>query len=141
MSDFGALWKYENKPACTESVRVFIIWISKPCKLCGKRRVRVYCQTDQCDNAITPDMSLCIQFAARKNFIHEWEASKSPNGRYDVTVPLPAEEPRLYAVLLEVHDHAGEHGNVAYARRFVLYDNSSTVDMSGTLTVESAAVE
>ena len=82
-----------------------------------------------------------MQFGARQNFAHEWEASNSPSGTYDVTMPLPAEEPRLYAVLLEVHDHAGEHGNVAYARRFVLYDNSSTVDMSGTLTVESAAVE
>ena len=53
-------------------------------------------------------------------------------------MPLPAEEPRLYAVLLEVHDHAGEHGNVAYARRFVLYDNSSTVEFTGSLRVESA---
>ena len=83
-------------------------------------------------------MSLCAQFAARKSLTHEWEASASSKGIYDVTLPLPAEEPRLYAVLLEVHDHAGEHGNVAYARRFVLYDNSSIIDMNQTLTVVSA---
>ena len=52
---------------------------------------------------------------------------------------LPEETPRLYAILLEVHDNAGEHGNVAYARRFVLYDNSSSVDTRGTLTVDSAS--
>ena len=78
------------------------------------------------------------QFGPRQNFTHQWNASTSSSGTYDVTVPLPAEEPRLYAVLLEVHDHAGEHGNVAYTRRFVLYDNSSTVDFNGSLIVESA---
>ena len=47
------------------------------------------------------------------------------NGTAPFNVPLtlpPSEQPQMYAVLLEVHDTAG---NVAYARRFVFYDNSS----------------
>ena len=56
---------------------------------------------------------------------------------YDVAVTLPATEPRLYAVLLEVHDVAG---NVGYARRLVLYDNSSRIalDPHRSLVVVSA---
>ena len=50
---------------------------------------------------------------------------------------LPATEPRLYAILLEVHDVAG---NVGYARRLVLYDNSSRIalDPHRSLVVVSA---
>nr|KAG5704406.1 hypothetical protein BaRGS_031112 [Batillaria attramentaria] len=44
---------------------------------------------------------------------------------------------RLYAIILEVHDKAG---NVNYARRLVLYDNTSTVELkpSASLHVVSA---
>ena len=47
---------------------------------------------------------------------------------HDVTVTLPEEDTsRLYAILLEVHDKAG---NVGYARRLLLLDNSSSVQLS-----------
>ena len=68
----------------------------------------------------------------------EWKANvTSRSGPYDVTVSLPEEEPRLYAVILEVHDKAG---NVGYARRLLLCDNSSTVQLHNTaeLKVTSA---
>ncbi|XP_063447914.1 uncharacterized protein LOC134727462 [Mytilus trossulus] len=42
----------------------------------------------------------------------------------EVDIQLPEKNPMLYAVLLEVKDKAN---NVGYARRFVLYDNSSYV--------------
>ena len=47
---------------------------------------------------------------------------------YYVTVTLPEEEEgaRLYALILEVHDKAG---NVGYARRLLLLDNSSSVEL------------
>ena len=79
-----------------------------------------------------------FQFTAINNLTVEFNATSAAS-IYDVTMRLPEETPRLYAVLLEVHDNAGEHGNVAYARRFVLYDNSSSVDARGTLTVDSAS--
>ena len=51
---------------------------------------------------------------------------KGPSESFvDITLP---DEPALYAVALEVHDAAG---NVGRARRFVLYDNSSTVGLFG----------
>ncbi|KAK7092487.1 uncharacterized protein [Littorina saxatilis] len=75
---------------------------------------------------------------ALPNFTHTWKASSSPNGSYDFIVPLPEESARMYAILLEVHDLAGDKGNVAYARRFVLYDNSSTLHFDGTMVVYSA---
>ncbi|KAK7496782.1 hypothetical protein BaRGS_00011991 [Batillaria attramentaria] len=66
--------------------------------------------------------TLSMQNAARKNTI-EWESTAG--GVFNRTVILPEEDTaRLYAVILEVHDKAG---NVAYARRLVLYDNTSTV--------------
>ena len=53
-------------------------------------------------------------------------ATKGPSESFaDITLP---DEPALYAVALEVHDAAG---NVGRARRFVLYDNSSTVALFG----------
>ncbi|CAG2189853.1 unnamed protein product [Mytilus edulis] len=42
----------------------------------------------------------------------------------EVEIQLPEKNPMLYAVLLEVKDKAN---NVGYARRFVLYDNSSYI--------------
>ena len=56
--------------------------------------------------------------------MYSWRAG----GPYDVTVTLPEEEegPRLYALILEVHDRAG---NVGYARRLLLLDNSSSVEL------------
>ncbi|XP_052073992.1 uncharacterized protein LOC127711868, partial [Mytilus californianus] len=42
----------------------------------------------------------------------------------EVDIQLPEKNPMLYAVLLEVKDKAN---NVGYARRFVLYDNSSYI--------------
>ena len=70
-----------------------------------------------------------------------WNASVTPRlagGPYDVTVTLPEEKgPRLYAVILEVHDKAG---NVGYARRLLLLDNSSSVELmpSSSLSVVHA---
>ena len=53
-------------------------------------------------------------------------ATKQPSDTVaDILLPF---EPALYAVVLEVHDKAG---NVRMARRFVLYDNSSTVALFG----------
>nr|KAG5706484.1 hypothetical protein BaRGS_032877 [Batillaria attramentaria] len=45
---------------------------------------------------------------------------------------------RLYAVILEVHDKAG---NVAYARRLVLYDNTSSVQLNASASVSLASAE
>ena len=54
-----------------------------------------------------------------------------------MAVTLPPREPRLYALVLEVQDRAG---NVAHARRLVLYDNSSRLLLNtrSALTVLSA---
>ncbi|XP_070207962.1 uncharacterized protein [Littorina saxatilis] len=46
--------------------------------------------------------------------------------RKTVRVTLPEDEPRLYALILEVHDRAG---NVAYARRLIFFDSSSSVEL------------
>ena len=51
----------------------------------------------------------------------------------DITLPA---EPALYTVVLEVHDEAG---NVGRARRFVLYDNSSTVALFGDKNLWSSS--
>ena len=51
----------------------------------------------------------------------------------DITLP---DEPALYTVVLEVHDGAG---NVGRARRFVLYDNSSTVALFGDKYLRSVS--
>ena len=52
--------------------------------------------------------------------------TKSPSdSSTDITL---TDEPALYTVVLEVHDEAG---NVGRARRFVLFDNSSTVELFG----------
>ncbi|KAK7501886.1 hypothetical protein BaRGS_00006972, partial [Batillaria attramentaria] len=83
----------------------------------------------------TNGMTLSVQRDARHNTI-EWESTAS--GIFNRTVILPEEDAtRLYAVILEVHDKAG---NVAYARRLVLYDNTSTVliNSSASLQVGSA---
>nr|KAG5704396.1 hypothetical protein BaRGS_031102 [Batillaria attramentaria] len=76
---------------------------------------------------------------ARKNYSVEWNANlTATGGPYNLTVRLPEEgAARLYAIILEVHDKAG---NVNYARRLVLYDNTSTVELkpSASLQVVSA---
>ena len=56
---------------------------------------------------------------------------------FNIPVTLPLIEPALYAVILEVHDVAG---NVAYARRFIFYDNSSRllVNVHSSVRVASA---
>ena len=51
----------------------------------------------------------------------------------DIALP---NEPALYTVVLEVHDGAG---NVGRARRFVLYDNSSTVALFGDKNLWSSS--
>ena len=69
-----------------------------------------------------------IQENAINELTHEWEAEPVATGvPYVINVSLPAEEPRLYALILEVFDHAG---NVGYARRLLLYDNSSAVSLN-----------
>ncbi|KAK7493736.1 hypothetical protein BaRGS_00015065, partial [Batillaria attramentaria] len=71
-----------------------------------------------------------LEHAAMDSYTYEWDAGSSPSGGpYNVTVLLPDDNPRLYALLLEVRDNAG---NVAYARRLVIYDNSSTVKLNDT---------
>ena len=73
---------------------------------------------------------LCSLENARTDHTVVWEANvTSRSGPYDVAVTLPTEEPRLYAVVVEVHDKAG---NVGYARRLLLFDNSSTVQLLHT---------
>nr|KAG5709999.1 hypothetical protein BaRGS_030075 [Batillaria attramentaria] len=65
-------------------------------------------------------------------------AAKTSLEKKNLRLILPEEDAtRLYAVILEVHDKAG---NVAYARRLVLYDNTSTVliNSSASLQVGSA---
>ena len=60
---------------------------------------------------------------------------------YTFKVPLPQiDEARLYALILEVHDKAG---NVGYARRLLLLDNSSSVELwpSSSLNVIHANPE
>ncbi|KAK7493717.1 hypothetical protein BaRGS_00015046, partial [Batillaria attramentaria] len=83
--------------------------------------------------------SLSVQENARKNYSVEWNANlTATGGPYNLTVRLPEEgAARLYAIILEVHDKAG---NVNYARRLVLYDNTSTVELkpSASLQVVSA---
>ncbi|KAK7493722.1 hypothetical protein BaRGS_00015051, partial [Batillaria attramentaria] len=72
----------------------------------------------------------------RDDHTADWDSSTP--GPHDVTMPLPLDTvARLYAIILEVHDHAG---NVAYARRLVLFDNTSFVELKETaaLTVTSA---
>ncbi|KAK7496784.1 hypothetical protein BaRGS_00011993, partial [Batillaria attramentaria] len=80
--------------------------------------------------------SLNVQHNARNDHTVEWDASTG--GLFAQTVFLPEEDDvRLYALILEVHDKAG---NVAYARRLVLYDNNSTVliNSSASFQVVSA---
>ena len=80
----------------------------------------------------------CTQENAIKIHTVAWEAESIPaGGPYDIGVSLPREEPHMYALILEVFDHAG---NVGYARRLLLYDNSSTVELlpSASLRVTSA---
>nr|KAG5704398.1 hypothetical protein BaRGS_031104 [Batillaria attramentaria] len=84
---------------------------------------------------------LSVKDDALNNYTQEWNASDSlAGGPYDLRVQLPEDNPRLYVLLLEVHDNAGVHGNVGYARRLVLYDNSSSVktDAAAALKVVSA---
>nr|KAG5696653.1 hypothetical protein BaRGS_023062 [Batillaria attramentaria] len=80
-----------------------------------------------------------IQEDARTSHTLEWNAElQSRSGPYNLTATLPEEgAARLYAIILEVHDTAG---NVNYARRLVLYDNTSTVELlpSAALRVSSA---
>ena len=60
---------------------------------------------------------------------------------YNFRVTLPeTNEARLYALILEVHDKAG---NVGYARRLLLLDNSSSVELwpSSSLSVIHANPE
>ncbi|XP_076453311.1 uncharacterized protein LOC143288575 [Babylonia areolata] len=78
--------------------------------------------------------SLSVQHGALPNLTQEWPASRG-GGPYRVQVTLPQQhKARMFALLLEVHDVAG---NVAYARRLLLLDNSSSVDLlpSASLTV------
>lgn len=56
----------------------------------------------------------------------------SAGGPYEVELSLPGDRPQLYAIILEVHDLAG---NVAYARRLVMFDNSSSVMLLDSATV------
>ena len=81
---------------------------------------------------------ICFKENAISEHTLEWEAESVPSGGpYIFTVSLPAEEPRLYALILEVFDHAG---NVGYARSLLFYDNSSTVELlsNTSLRVTSA---
>ena len=60
---------------------------------------------------------------------------------YTFKVILPQnDEAQLYALILEVHDKAG---NVGYARRLLLLDNSSSVELwpSSSLSVIYASSE
>ncbi|XP_069118476.1 uncharacterized protein [Argopecten irradians] len=54
------------------------------------------------------------------------------------TIQLPEHEPSIYGLMLEIKDVAG---NVRLTRRFILYDNSSRIDVTATykLYVSSAA--
>ncbi|KAL8573306.1 hypothetical protein ACOMHN_032768 [Nucella lapillus] len=84
--------------------------------------------------------SLTMQHAQIQNLSQEWNPNNPTGGGgpYERTVLLPDEDKaRLYSILLEVHDRAG---NVAYARRLVLKDNSSSVQLhdSASLTVTHA---
>ncbi|KAK7483107.1 hypothetical protein BaRGS_00025675, partial [Batillaria attramentaria] len=83
--------------------------------------------------------TLSVQEDARTSHTLEWNAElQSRSGPYNLTATLPEEgAARLYAIILEVHDTAG---NVNYARRLVLYDNTSTVELlpSAALRVSSA---
>ena len=58
---------------------------------------------------------------------------------FRVTLP-ESDQARLYALILEVHDKAG---NVGYARRLLLLDNSSSVELwpSSSLSVIHANPE
>ncbi|KAK7473965.1 hypothetical protein BaRGS_00034794, partial [Batillaria attramentaria] len=81
---------------------------------------------------------LSVEDVAMENYTLTWEAQPSSgSGPFDLSVRLPDAEPRLYAIILEVHDRAG---NVGYARRLVLYDNSSVVELntSAPMSVLSA---
>ncbi|KAK7493680.1 hypothetical protein BaRGS_00015009, partial [Batillaria attramentaria] len=79
--------------------------------------------------------SLSMDNAAITNHTSEWEPTGG--GPYDVTLELPVEKAaRLYAIILEVHDKAG---NVGYARRLVLYDNTSTVEFLNTAALKAVS--
>lgn len=68
----------------------------------------------------------------------EWVADEtSAGGPYNILITLPKAQPRLYAVILAVTDRAG---NVGYARRLVMFDNSSSVGImkNNPLTVTTA---
>ncbi|KAK7496757.1 hypothetical protein BaRGS_00011966, partial [Batillaria attramentaria] len=71
---------------------------------------------------------LSVQEYERNNHTLEWQpALHAIGGPFDRLVTLPEEDAaRLYAIILEVHDKAG---NVNYARRLLLYDNTSTVEI------------
>ncbi|KAK7101794.1 hypothetical protein V1264_020121 [Littorina saxatilis] len=76
---------------------------------------------------------LNVQENAIKDLTVEWEAEQTTTGSvYVRSVSLPAEEPLLYAIILEVLDKAG---NVGYSRRLVLYDNSSDVMIKSTASL------
>ncbi|XP_048259497.1 uncharacterized protein LOC124148456 isoform X1 [Haliotis rufescens] len=66
-------------------------------------------------------------------------SGKLTGNNVNITVPLPAET-AMYVAYLEVHDVAG---NVRYARRFVLYDNTSKLEVNttGVLRVTSASMD
>ncbi|KAK7496750.1 hypothetical protein BaRGS_00011959 [Batillaria attramentaria] len=84
--------------------------------------------------------SLLVEDAALESYTQQWDADGSQSGGpYNVSVMLPEEgAARLYAVILEVHDKAG---NVAYARRLVLYDNTSSVQLNASASVSLASAE
>ena len=75
-------------------------------------------------------MFVSMQESTATRLTKVWNASVDSwrtAGPYDVTVTLPEEkDARLYALILEVHDKAG---NVGYARRLLLLDNSSSVEL------------
>ncbi|KAK7496758.1 hypothetical protein BaRGS_00011967, partial [Batillaria attramentaria] len=76
--------------------------------------------------------TLSVQGDARKNYTIEWHSTSG--GPFSRVVTLPEEgAARLYAIMLEVHDKAG---NVAYARRLVLYDNTSNVELLPTKSLQ-----
>ncbi|KAK7496778.1 hypothetical protein BaRGS_00011987, partial [Batillaria attramentaria] len=81
--------------------------------------------------------TLSVQDEARKNYTLEWDSASG--GPFNRTVSLPEKSAaRLYAMILEVHDKAG---NVAYARRLVLYDNTSTVLMNSSASLQVVSAE
>ena len=91
--------------------------------------------------SLSLSLSLSTQDNAIAGLTKVWNASVyswRAGGPYDVTVTLPEEQDaRMYALILEVHDKAG---NVGYARRLLLLDNSSSVELmpSSSLNVVHA---